>query len=144
MSDLVHAGRRTAFLAGIALGFGTMAHATDKNCSRSTLDGAYGYTVTGVRPAGVPFAAVGRIVFNGRGGVTTKRTLSDGGTIVRGDTGSGTYTVGNDCTGSFSIVAAGLGQLNVDIVIDDEGDQIRGIVTNSGFVLTLEGRKQDK
>jgi hypothetical protein len=53
--------------------------------------------------------------------VTTVRTLSNAGNIVRGDSGTGTYTVGADCTGTFTITASGLGQLQVDIVVDDQG-----------------------
>lgn len=126
------------------IGFASILPAAEKGCSNGSLQGSFGYTVTGYAPGNVPFAAVGRILFNGSGQVTTTRTLSNGGTIVRGDTGSGTYTLNADCTGTFTIVASGLGQLQVDIVVDNEGDQFRGIVTNPGFVLTLEGRKQTK
>jgi hypothetical protein len=115
-----------------------------KSCSTATLDGAFGYTVKGFAPGGTPFAAVGRIVFDGKGNVETTRTLSNGGVIVRGDTGSGTYTLNEDCMGTFSITASGVGQLVVDLVVDEEGTEIRGIVVNPGFVLTLEGRKQTK
>lgn len=118
------------------------AQASQRWCSNSTLEGSFGYTVTGFRPGGVPFAAVGRLVFNGSGGVSTVRTLSNGGVVVQGDAGTGRYTLKADCTGSFSIGAAGVGSLSLDMVVDDDGDQIRGIVTNSGFVLTLEGRRQ--
>ena len=121
----------------------SVLEAGDKACSTASLQGAFGYTVTGFSSTG-PFAAVGRLVFNGSGMVTTTRTLSNAGTVVQGDSGSGTYMLGADCTGSFTINASGLGQLRVDIVVDDQGDQIRGIVTNPGFTLTLEGRKQTK
>jgi hypothetical protein len=118
--------------------------AADKPCSAATLQGSFGYTVTGFAPGLAPFAAVGRIVFDGSGLVTTTRTLSNNGVIIRGDIASGTYTVGDNCTGTLTISATGLGQLNLDIVVDDGGDQLRGIVTNAGFVLTLEGRRQSK
>lgn len=115
--------------------------ADDGNCSVRSLQGAFGYTVRGTTPANLPFAAVGRIVFDGRGQVSTVRTLSNGGAIARNDTGSGAYALGNDCRGSFTIGAAGLGQLQVDIVVSAGGNELRGIVTNPGFVLTLDGTK---
>jgi hypothetical protein len=131
-------------LLAISLTFATSSlHAAEKACSTATLQGSFGYTVTGFSPVG-PFAAVGRLVFNGSGLVTTVRTLSNAGNIVRGDSGSGTYIVGADCTGSFTITASGLGQLQVDIVVDSDGDELRGIVTNPGFTLTLEGRKKTR
>lgn len=134
----------TAFLAAAFTLSPALLEAAEKTCSTATLQGAFGYTVTGFFPGGVPFAAVGKIVFNGSGLVTTTRTLSNGGTIVRANTGSGTYSINADCTGSFTITAGGLGQLELDIVLDDEADQIRGIAVNPGLVLTLEGRKQGK
>jgi hypothetical protein len=118
------------------------------NCKLHNLQGAYGYTVTGtivtnttqapLQPG--PFAAVGRIVFDGKGGVSTVRTLSDNGTVIRNDAGTGTYTVNSDCTGSFNITVT-TAVLDLDFVLDDN-NQIRAIVTNDGFVLTLVGRKQ--
>ena len=118
--------------------------ADDDGCSTGSLKGAFAYSVRGTTPANAQFAAAGRIVFNGNGQVSTVRTLSNGGTIVKNDIGSGTYTLGSDCRGSFSIVAAGLGQLLVDIVLSGKGSQLRGIVTNPGFVLALEGSRQDR
>ena len=112
------------------------------NCSASAMKGSYAYTVNGTRPGNMPFAAVGRISFDGRNAVTTTRTLSDGGVIVRHDTGSGTYSVTSACTGSFSIAAAGLGGLTLDFALGNNAKEIRAIVTNAGFVLTLEGTRQ--
>ena len=111
-------------------------------CSAATLKGSYAYTVTGTRPGNMPFAAVGRISFDGRNAVSTTRTLSDGGVIVRHDSGAGTYSVAGDCTGSFSIAAAGLGGLTLDFALSNNAKEIRAIVTNAGFVLTLVGTKQ--
>ena len=77
--------RRLLQISLISLAFAGLALAGDKACSNSTLQGSFGYTVTGFAPGNVPFAAVGRIVFDGSGGLTTTRTLSSGGTIVQHD-----------------------------------------------------------
>ncbi|MBV8817155.1 MAG: hypothetical protein JO022_02290 [Acidobacteriaceae bacterium] len=121
-----------------------------QECTTQTLRGSYGYSVSGtiVTATGPlapgPFAAVGRITFDGRGGVQTVRSLSDNGNILRNDAGSGNYTINDDCTGSFSI-SVGPPQyaitLTLDIVLDDTG-QLRGVVTTPGVVLLLEGRRQ--
>ena len=129
-------------MAALALTAMPALRADDDGCSTRSLKGAFGYSVRGVTPANMQFAAVGRIVFDGQGQVTTVRSLSNGGTIAKNDTGSGTYVLGSDCRGSFSIVAAGLGQLLVDMVVSAGGNELRGIVTNPGFVLTLEGSRQ--
>jgi hypothetical protein len=138
--------RRCAFalLAPSLLSCCSLLQAAEKSCSTAALRGSFGYTVTGFSPGTVPFAAVGRIAFDGNGAVSTTRTLSNGGAIVRGDSGHGTYVLNEDCTGSFTITASGLGQLIVDVVVAGDGDEIRGIVANPGFVLTLEGRKQTR
>jgi hypothetical protein len=87
---------------------------------------------------------VGRLVFDGNGHVKTVRTLSDNGGVLTNDSGSGTYVVNSDCTGSFNISVGppnNVTILTLNLVLDDT-DQIRAIVTNPNTVLTLEGRKQ--
>ena len=120
-------------------------------CSNRTLRGSYGYTVTGsiIAPVGPlvagPFAAVGRIVFDGEGHVSTVRSLSDNGEVLQNDSGTGTYILKSDCTGSFNITVGPPGNtviLNLNIVLDGNGE-LRGLVTNQGIVLSLEGRRQN-
>lgn len=137
----------TIAMKGIALAVLTLAatpalRADEDACSTRSMKGSFGYTVRGTTPANTQFAAVGRLTFDGQGQVTTVRTLSNAGAVARNDTGAGTYSLGSGCRGSFSIVAAGLGQLQVDIIVTGRGNQLRGIVTNPGFVLTLEGSRQ--
>jgi hypothetical protein len=119
-------------------------------CSDRTLKGAFGYTVTGsiVQNTGPlvagPFVAVGRIVFDGKGGVSTVRSVNDNGYVFQNDTGKGTYSMNQDCTGSFNITVGPPGsqiELTLDIVLDD-GDQVRGVVTTPYVALVLEGRRQ--
>ena len=116
-------------------------------CSDLSLKGSFGYTVTGTitKTAGPliagPFVAVGKITFDGAGGVKTVRSFNDNGFALRGDPGTGTYTMNNDCTGSFTItVGPSTNQivLNLDIVLDDT-NQLRGVVTTTNVVLSFEG-----
>ena len=137
-------------LAAVAFAAAQNASAQALTCSTRALNGAYGYTVTGSITSAFgplvvgPFAAVGRIVFDGQGHVKTVRSLSNNGEVLTNDSGSGTYQVNSDCTGSFNISVGppnGSITLNLNLVLDDT-DQIRAIVTNPGTVLSLEGRKQ--
>jgi hypothetical protein len=137
-------------LALTAAALAPQASAQQPFCSNLTLRGAYGYTVTGSVTSAFgplvpgPFAAVGRLVFDGFGHVTTVRSLSNNGFVLTNDSGSGTYQVSSDCTGSFNISVGppnNITILKLNLVIDDT-DQIRAIVTNPGTVLALEGRKQ--
>jgi hypothetical protein len=120
------------------------------NCNNlNQLKGSFGYTVTGTILPGAllgpgPFAAVGRIVFDGMGGVTTVRSLSDNGYIATGDSGTGSYSLNKDCTGSFNITVgtpSGTVVLHLNMVLDDH-NQIRAIVTDQYYVLVLDGRMQ--
>src|SRR5579872_1064020 len=70
-----------------------------QTCSNQTLKGSFGYSVNGtvVTASGPfvagPFAAVGRIKFDGKGGAFTVRTFSDNGSVFQHDSGTGTYTL---------------------------------------------------
>jgi hypothetical protein len=138
----------TVFASLAVLAVVTTAHAdTDKQeeCSVATLKGSFGYTVTGalVTESGAePFAAVGRLTFDGAGNFENIRTISRNGNILLDVEGVGTYTVDPDCTGSFTFTDGGVVTLSTDIVIDDHGNELRMIATSPGTVLTVIGRKQ--
>lgn len=142
----------TLFAAALVMAIAPTAKG-ENSCRLESLKGSYGYTVVGTITAdggqppfiAGPFSAVGRIVFDGHGNVSTVRAFSDNGAVFTGDMGKGTYTISNDCTGSFNITVSApgaTGQLNLNFVLDDDNDEIRAIVTNQGFILTLEGHKQ--
>ena len=131
------------------LAFGGASSASAEFCSNASLQGSYGYSVSGSITTAFgplvpgPFAAVGKTNFDGQGRVTTVRTLSDNGFVLTNDSGSGTYTLNSDCTGSFNITVGppnNVTKLTLNLVLDDN-NQIRAIVTNPGAVLLLEGRK---
>ena len=136
------------FASIFVLGIASVAQADrDKHdeCSVATLKGSFGYSVTGALAAGPsagPFAAVGRLSFDGMGNFKNVRTISRNGEILRAVAGEGTYTVDADCTGSFTFTDGGVVTLGTDIVIDDNGNELRMIATSPGTVLSIVGRKQ--
>lgn len=137
-------------IAGGLLALSALPTASAQVCSAQSLKGSFGYSVSGTIVTGSgplvagPFAAVGKLTFDGKGNVTTVRSLSDNGIVFQGDPGTGTYKMNADCTGSFNITVGPPGHaivLSLDIVLDD-AYQLRGVVTTPGIVLLLEGRKQ--
>jgi hypothetical protein len=114
-------------------------------CSVARLKGAFGFTTTGSIVAAGPVglvADVGVLVFDGFGGVSQTETLSLNGTIAQRSS-QGEYLDSGDCTGDMAITLpppAGLSTSH--FVIDDEGKEIRFIVTGAGRVLTTVARKQ--
>jgi hypothetical protein len=136
----------TVFISGIVPG----AQASeDKQCSKATLEGSYGYTSTGTlldsyvpAPLAGPFAEVGRQTFDGKGNTDATATLSTNGNTAK-VTIEGTYVVNPDCTGSMTLNVAPLGvTVHASFVIDDDGAQLRAIVTDSGLIESRVYEKQ--
>ena len=89
-----------------------------------------------------PFAEIGRQTFDGRGNTDATATLSANGNIIR-VTVQGTYVVNPDCTGSLALYISPFGAtVNADFVIDDDGAELRAIVTDAGAIESLVFKKQ--
>jgi hypothetical protein len=114
-----------------------------KGCSESTLRGLYVFTASGFNIVGgvaQPKAIVESIRFDGHGNLTVPEvTRSINGVI--GSTfppnpaippnGTGTYSVGSDCTGSLVFAPSGP---NFDLFIGFKASEVHMIQTNSGTV----------
>ncbi len=136
------------FATVFVLGIVPRARAGDhRECSTASLQGSFGFTSTGTLlalppPLAGPFAEIGRQTFDGRGNTDATATLSANGHINR-VTVQGTYAVNPDCTGAMTLYVAPFGStVNLDFVIDDDGDELRAIVTNAGSVESRVYRKQ--
>jgi hypothetical protein len=140
--------------AGMLMMFAGVAFAQEesgkvKECSNATLHGSFGYTSTGTLldtyvppPLAGPFAEVGRQTFDGKGNTEGTATLSANGNINK-VTIEGTYTINADCTGSMTLNVSPLGAtVHADFVIDDDGAELRAIVTDSGLVESRVYKKQ--
>jgi hypothetical protein len=107
-------------------------------CSAATLKGGFGFTATGTFSdvsgplVGRPFAAVGRVTFDGQGGASGIQTFNRNGVIVQNVPFTVTYTINPDCTGIFA---------GTFFVVDDHGKEYRAIPLTPGLVQTYVGRK---
>jgi hypothetical protein len=139
----------TVFVTLFVLGTAATVRADEpRACTNASLRGSFGFTSQGALLAGVPppivgpFGEVGRQSFDGRGNTDGTATLSANGTIVR-VTVQGSYVVNPDCTGSMTLSVAPLGIISdLDFVIDDNGNELRAIVTEAGAVETRVYTKQ--
>src|SRR5262249_42930554 len=139
------------FVAVFALGVLPSAWADDHaGCSNASLKGSFGFTSSGTLIAlppplppsfAGPFPEIWRQTFDGAGNTDATATLSANGNIVSGVTPvsgvtfQGTYQVGPDCTGSMTLFAASVGVTShADFVIDDDGAELRAIITDGGVV----------
>ena len=118
-----------------------------RECSTASLQGSFGFTSTGTLlalppPSAGPFAEIGRQTFDGQGNTDATATLSANGNIKR-VTVVGTYVVNPDCTGSMTLLVSPFGStVNLDFVIDDDGAELRAIVTGAGSIESRVYRKQ--
>ena len=118
-----------------------------KECSDASLQGSFGFTSTGTLlalppPLAGPFAEIGRQTFDGRGNTHATATLSANGNILS-VTAQGTYVVNPDCTGSLTLYVSPFGNtVNADFVIDDDGAEVRAIITDAGAIESVVFKKQ--
>jgi len=89
-----------AFATGVA--YRQTAGAKPLQCGNGSLSGAYGYLLTGVAPGGVPYADAGQLVVDGNGNGSVMSVANVGGAVSQ-VTGSGTYNVASDCSGTATI-----------------------------------------
>jgi len=135
-----------AALTALALGIAPAAKAADKGCSNLSLTGTFAYTTVGsivaapLPPIIGPFAEVGTVTFDGRGGLTYVLADSVNGNVGPG-TATGTYTVNPDCTGTFTQVTP-MFTSHYFFVISDSGSEFQAICQDPGAVVTRTGRRQ--
>jgi hypothetical protein len=151
MKRIIAATALTVAFAAISL-LGIVPEVRAGECSNATLQGSFGYTSTGTLletyvppPLAGPFAEVGRQTFDGKGETDGTATLSANGNTfkVHIQGANSTYKVNSDCTGSMSLYVVEFATtVNADFVIDDDGAEIRAIVTDANLIESRVYKKQ--
>ena len=123
-------------------------------CSSATLNASYAFSDSGFADSGlfmrharlkgtaVPVSAVGVLAFDGAGNVSfsTLTLVVNGG--ISSETGSGSYTVNSDCTGSISLTSGSIAGITFDMVIVGGGTEVFGVLTSPGNTQTFDAKKQ--
>jgi hypothetical protein len=112
-------------------------------CNLRTLRGGYGAATDGLITAGgsppvstsatIPIAVMSRQTFDGAGNFSTSNTSNLGGLVFTA-TGSGTYTVNADCTGTITALLTNGETIHSSFVIVDGGRQLLSVSTDSFVV----------
>jgi hypothetical protein len=141
------------FLSAIAVTFlgmslwSTMSYATvgnqdkDDLCSIASLQGSYGYFLSGPLIGLGPVAAVGIMTLDGAGSLSARDTVSNNG-VIGARNGSGTYTVNSNCTGSVTLNGDFQGfSADFTVIPESHGSGFTFIVTNFGTNQAGEAKK---
>jgi hypothetical protein len=134
-----------AAVTALALTVAPAATAANKGCSNASLTGTFAYTVTGsfvAAPAPVlgPYAEVGTQTFDGAGTTTTVGTSNTNGGVAPAAS-TGTYTVNNDCTGTFILpIAPGIAA-HYFFVIANDGAAYQAVCLDPVAVITRIGTR---
>jgi len=120
--------------ATLALALAMPLGAAEKACSDGSLEGAYGFRLTGTNTAlNRLFAIVGRISFDGAGALKVNATQSFQGKVMRVPL-EGKYTVRADCSGTAKLAAPDGSAVSLDFVIVNGGRGIEFISADDGTV----------
>lgn len=134
-------------LLAILGAYATSARA--QSCSNSTLNGEFGFTITGQilsGPEAGPVTGVALTHFEGNGSLTQEDFVVHNGVAPSGfQTGEyGTYTVNADCTGSAVInFPNGAPPINLMFVVtkiaNNHGEEVHTVVSNANVNITSVG-----
>ncbi len=111
-----------------------------QTCSNGTLKGTYIASSTGTVVGVGPAAVVNGYTFDGNGnGTVFAETVSFNGTITTGVTGTVTYSVSSNCSGSDTVTMSNGEVANFNFLVNSNGVSFYFISTDSGFVSSGEG-----
>jgi hypothetical protein len=151
-------------LVAVFIGLATMSSANaspvsdDENvvCTNATLHGTYQWNITGyiqttTQNGGnigdfAPIVEASYAVFDGHGAITklvSTDNFSSGGSFTV--TGTGTYIVNPDCSGSLTFNVGGGGTINRHLEILD-GETVDFVHTDTGLIIagTMKKRKETR
>jgi hypothetical protein len=143
MSPL-HSNRSRFIAAVFLLAVSAAPVFADEKFKAASIKGDYGAACTGT-VYGNPFAAVGQVYCDGRSTCSGAGTINLNGVSLPWSY-IGSYTLGADGRGQVTYdqtVAGGPApQLHIDFVVMKNGDELRGMPTDSGYIVTCELARQ--
>jgi hypothetical protein len=119
-------------------------------CTNATLQGDYGFTVTGTRPSALGATTIETVVgvamttFDGNGNLTQTDNIhgSISGYTAPDRQGTGTYSLNPDCSGTMQVSSPGSPTLTLRIVVVDRGSEVRtAVVAPAPVMVTSNGRR---
>ena len=116
---------------------------TGEDCSNESLEGAFGFIVSGTNvAANVSFAISGRFVADGQGSFTGTASESTAGNIAQHYPITGSYTVAADCTGSAEFLFPSGASAHLTFALVSDGNEIIILDVDTGSVEYGSAKKQ--
>jgi hypothetical protein len=115
-------------------------------CSDKTIRGSYAFTIHGTiflpNGATIQIDGIALQVFDGKGNFRQVDAVADNGLLVPGwRPGTGSYSINADCTGTQTLVVAGMGDLHMQIIVAQGGNTIHQVVIDPGIATTAKGER---
>ncbi len=119
------------------------ASATPPPCNSAAFSGSYGYLLTGSIVSGNAaylYADDGQVVADGNGGLAVSSNANVGG-IITPATGTGTYSLAGDCSGTARVSNAN-GTVDYVLAVVQDGKGVLFIGTDPGYVIAGSAEPQ--
>jgi hypothetical protein len=138
--------RISLFLLTLALASSSTLTAHASACSNSTIRGSYAFTIHGqvFLPDGSTLLidGVAKTTFDGDGNLKQLDAVATNGILTPGwRSGTGSYSVNPDCTGTQTVEISGLPDLHLQFIVAQSGNKIHQAVTDPGLATTAEGER---
>lgn len=142
--------RISLFLLTLGLAALSTFPAYARECSNKTLKGTYANSLHGlifIPGVSTPLVLAGvvKTTYDGNGNFTQVDAVGDnGGGVTPGwRPGSGTYSVNPDCTGTQTIVIAGMADLHLQFVVSPSGNTMHFVVIDPGLATAGDSERID-
>lgn len=133
-------GREINFMEGDAGAvISGVAKPQASGCTIATMNGGYGYAVSGWTGTADAYVESGKVVSDGAGNLSLQATASQAGTIATGSS-TGTYSVNSDCTGTATFTDS-FGSYHLNLVVVDSGREVQFIQTDSGITISGSAKR---
>ncbi|HTT62345.1 MAG TPA: hypothetical protein VMG35_10910 [Bryobacteraceae bacterium] len=117
-----------------------------QGCNAASITGNFGFMVTGWNNVGssdVPVVLVGKLVYDGMGGVSGTVTSVQNGVVSLPSGISGSYKINPDCTGASLITPANSNTTaHFNMVVSGQGSMIYFIQTDNGNTVSGTATRQ--
>jgi hypothetical protein len=138
---------RIAFrLLTLALAASSILTTHASACSNQTIQGSYAFTIHGTifLPDGTTLLVDGlaKTTFDGQGNIKQLDAVAVNGNLSPGwRLSTGTYSVSQDCTGTFTVSNDPQPAIHVQMLVSQSGNKIHAVVIDPGFATTSDAER---